>query len=305
MATGGLCVIVALAFHWGCATWIAHAIVDAPTRGKTNSHGAERSQEISSVSMEVEELVVAVGPPTASLSVWVIEPPAPPRGTILVLHGVRDTKRSQVATGAALATAGWRAVLVDLRGHGQSTGDWLTYGMVESQDLKQLLNVLESRGIALGRIGILGSSYGGSIGIQLAGIDTRVGAVVAVAPFANVRDLVPSYARLIGVGWLLSETKMNQGFDLAGQLAGCDLAAVDVPAAARNSSASYVLIHGRDDAHIPWQHSERISQAVPERCRLIISDGEDHVSIMQDRHGAIMSEALAFFEAHVGNDLAP
>ena len=34
-------------------------------------------------------------------------------------------------------------MLVDLRGHGGSSGRWLTYGVVESRDLSQLIDQLE------------------------------------------------------------------------------------------------------------------------------------------------------------------
>ncbi len=50
------------------------------------------------------------------------------RGTVLLAHGGGQTRHAWAKTGASLAAAGWRAVALDLRGHGDSarspTGDY-------------------------------------------------------------------------------------------------------------------------------------------------------------------------------------
>jgi pimeloyl-ACP methyl ester carboxylesterase len=220
---------------------------------------------------------------------------AEPRGTILVLHGIRDSKDRQVGFGRALAQAGYRAVLVDLRGHGASTGRWLTYGVVEARDLVQTLDALDSRGLLAGSVGVLGSSYGGAIGLQLAGIDSRVKAVVAIAPYAGVRDLIRPYARQMNMSWLVSDRAIADGYRQACASSGCDLDQADSARAVAASQARVLLIHGRDDASIPFAHSQRIAAAAPDRTRLMLLDGEDHISIFRDESGVLNTAALDWF----------
>src|SRR5436853_2381744 len=106
--------------------WLAHAIVDAPNRGRNPLGPDPDAPELARIGVD-HAFRVPVGPPAASLSVWVLDPPTSvgaPRGTVLVLHGMRDRKVTMLDLGRLLSRDGFRAVLVDLRGHGQSTGDW-------------------------------------------------------------------------------------------------------------------------------------------------------------------------------------
>ena len=56
--------------------------------------------------------------------------PEPPdrHATIFVLHGFLMNKETMAGWAFFLAQAGYRVVLVDLRGHGQSTGDTVSFG---------------------------------------------------------------------------------------------------------------------------------------------------------------------------------
>src|SRR5450631_129493 len=57
-----------------------------------------------------------------------------PRGTVILLHGYGLAQFSMVPWALQLAEAGWRCVLVDLRGHGKSTGKQIFYGIKEAHD---------------------------------------------------------------------------------------------------------------------------------------------------------------------------
>src|SRR6266542_258703 len=166
--------LIALVLMGGAVVTVkvgAHAIVDAP-----NAEAAAPPPPGDG------ERRIDVGPAApATLAVRVEEPRLPPRATIFVLHGIGDHKESMEHWGERRTTTGYRAVLVDARGHGHSTGRWLTYGVLESRDLSQLVDKL---GID-GPIGVMGVSSGGATAIEWDGRAPRVRAVVAVAPFAS------------------------------------------------------------------------------------------------------------------------
>lgn len=121
---------------------------------------------------------------------------AGPCGTIVLLHGFGDDLGSMVPWALRLAQDGWRCVLVDLRGHGRSTGKRIYYGVVEERDLSQLLDVLRREELQKAEpVVVLGVSYGAALALRWCAAESRVGLAVAIAPYAelsravrNIRD---------------------------------------------------------------------------------------------------------------------
>lgn len=284
---------------------VSSAIVYAPNHGKSPKPTADlRIQGGRSLRVEV-------GPPAAWLSAWVEEPterPAVPlRGTVLLLHGIRDQKRSMSGLGAFFGRAGYRVVLVDLRGHGQSSGDWLSYGAVEARDLSQLLDALAAQGLLKDPVGVLGHSYGGAVAIQAGTRDPRIRAVVSVATFTSLREIVPLYVRrtLLGIGALVPDAWIRDAVEAAGRRAGFSPEEADTLAALRRPGAPVLLLHGTADRHIPIEHGHRLHAAAPQRSQLIELPGENHVSVMEDRTALLRRRALDWFQKQFAENDCP
>jgi alpha-beta hydrolase superfamily lysophospholipase len=262
----------------------AHAIVDAPNQA--------RSPELINrpINSAAGEQAVDVGPPAARLAVEVVEPKLPPRATIFVLHGIRSHKESLHHWAKHLSEAGYRAVLVDSRGHGHSTGDWLTYGVQESHDLSQLVDALHVDG----PIGVMGTSYGAATAIEWTAREPRVRAAVAVAPFASLREIVPVYTpRTIPVvGWLIPHFVQMRTVDAGGRLAGFDPDAASPRVAAHATATPILILHGTKDVRVPYSQSERIASGAS-NVTLVPIDGQDHDHIPGDPR--LWPLALDFF----------
>jgi len=189
-----------------------------------------------------------------------------------------------------LADAGARAILVDARGHGRSTGDLLSYGVRESLDLVNVTDALAARGLLVGKLGVLGFSCGGATAIQWAGRDARVAAVVAVAPFATM-DFVRTYAPLplpdALVDRLIARAARESGFDPAeaGALAWVD-----------KTRAPILFLHGaRDTRNVP-ESSRRLFPRAPSGSELVIVPDATHPSMLRDASHAGRERAKDWFE---------
>ena len=118
-----------------------------------------------------------------------------PRGTVILLHGYGIAQFAMAPWALRLAGEGWRCVLVDLRGHGKSTGKRIFFGLTETNDLSQLLNQLDKDGRLVAPVSAIGESYGGAIALRWEGVDPRIRAVVAIAPFASLSNAVINIGR--------------------------------------------------------------------------------------------------------------
>jgi pimeloyl-ACP methyl ester carboxylesterase len=118
------------------------------------------------------------------------------RGTVFLLNGYGLNKELMLPWGMVLARAGYRTVLVDVRGHGRSTGDRIYFGRVERSDLAQCLDALEQRGVCHGTVGALGISYGAVLALQWAAVDPRVECVEAISPYSDPGTAMEGYLKV-------------------------------------------------------------------------------------------------------------
>jgi len=288
-----------------------------------------------------QQLRVGVGPPPAELSVGVLEPgnyalkydlqvkgdpagggsasysinwqfPNPggprvkPRATIVLLHGILVTKEYMIHWAIYLAQMGYRTVVVDLRGHGQSTGNRITYGAVERVDLRQVLDELKRRGLADGPIGVLGVSYGAAVGLDWAAIDPRVGAVVALEAFSDPRRAIIEFSRGYMPGQVkgVTDSQFASAERQASRIADFGWADADVLGAVRQLRVPVLFYHGAKDTWIPPDHSEKLFAAAPKGSRLGVLPDDNHV-ILSIRLDPIAQEVAAWFDTHLQASPAP
>lgn len=221
------------------------------------------------------------------IDTWVIKARpakgAEPAGkTIVVLHGLNETKAEYpyMGIGERLAKKGYDVVLPDLRGHGRSGGQYLTYGVREKHDLKAVADALIDEKLISPDIYVFGANYGGTVAIQYAAFDERVAGVTAVTPY---RDF-PSMATIWLQMRLQSPEKIKEAVAEAGQIAAFVPAEASAVEAARNFDGPILLIHGLLDPAAPLAHSQAIRDAAAGPKKLIVPtvDQVVLVTILED-----------------------
>jgi pimeloyl-ACP methyl ester carboxylesterase len=321
----------------GCTRTLARMLVVAPNRDwPAAQKGDTPSDDLRKLYVD-RELRVNVGPPDASLSVWVIEPyrghesiqfsndagrvhavlhrkattmpvttpaTAPsPKATIFLLHGIQDDKSvgPYVLYREMLRQQGYRVIQPDFRGHGRSTGAWITYGVVESRDMVQLLDELTEQDLIAGPVGVVSVSYGGSIAIEWAGIDPRVKAVIALEPFCTLRDAAHDAAPFVlgNKRWLFSDKDISHAIDVGGRMAGFDPDDANPLRAIASSATPVLLIHSRSDELIPYTHSQRLHDAAPDHSKLILVEGQSHFNMWMQSFELIQEETVKWFDQYL------
>ena len=229
-----------------------------------------------------------------SLDVVAPTVPVAPRGTVLLLHGWMMDGGSLLPWSLQLAQAGYRTIALDLRNHGRSGAAPAGYGLREARDIADAVAALRARGEIAGPLHVMGVSYGAATAIFSAReLGLQVDSVVALESFQNagraIRDMVPhmlhkppeSLAQQVSHRWLrwqLDDAALERAIDSAGATLRLPLDRVDVGAALAQVPACVLLVHGREDAHVPVAHGRALAAAAP-RAHYLEVPGEDHISL--------------------------
>lgn len=109
--------------------------------------------------------------------------PGERRAAFIVLHGFGSNKSAGnvVQTTRFLGEQGFVTMRFDMRGCGESQGEWGRLICLEQvRDTQAAMSALAERAeVDPGRIGLLGSSFGAAVALYTAGVDKRVAACVS------------------------------------------------------------------------------------------------------------------------------
>ncbi len=197
------------------------------------------------------------------------------RGTIFLLHGYGSDKNFMLGWGLALAQAGYRTVLVDLRGHGHSTGGRIYFGGIERTDMVQCLDSLMRRRVCRGPVGVLGISYGAVLALQWAAIDPRVESVTAISPYADPGTAVEAFLKA-------KAPLMPRSIDrkVAGIIMG-DLAArwpdLTTKGAVHRIARPILFVRGERDKLCDEEFMSHLQQAAPRGSGAIVVSLANHL----------------------------
>jgi len=194
---------------------------------------------------------------------WKVRAAKPNGAWVLVFHGVADNRYGMTEHARMLLQAGYSVVMMDQRAHGASGGAIATYGWLERKDASSVIDALSDSEHPT-HVFALGNSMGGGIALQSAGFDSRIEAVAAEAPFADLQEAAYDYAGL--QRWpLLGKTLFAPGAWTVvyhgEKLAGFPASEVSSVKAVERRAFPLLLICDGADLVLPCRHSEKILRA--------------------------------------------
>ena len=188
------------------------------------------------------------------LSGWYIAKAGAP--ALILLHGYPAEKADLLPLASALAPQ-FAMLLVDQRYFGSSEGRATTLGFRERDDLKRMIDFLESRGAT--SVGVFGFSLGGAVAMLTAAEDPRIKAIVAYAPFADLRVLGQEVYRWM---WVARYPFVEAMLLWSRVLFGADISRPTPAEAASRLAVPILLVHSRRDEQISFRHAERLRTAL-------------------------------------------
>jgi alpha-beta hydrolase superfamily lysophospholipase len=228
---------------------------------------------------------------------WKVRAAHPNGSWILLFHGVADNRMGVIEHALILLRAGYSVTLMDARAHGESEGPIGTYGWLERNDTRAMIDALVAAEHPA-HIFALGESMGAGIALQSAGVDPRIEAVVAEASFASLREASYDYAGLQKYPWL-GKTLFAPGAWVMlarGQsLAGFRAAGVSPEHAVAARAFPVLLICDAADTVLPCRHSEKIYAAARGPKSLWVVPGAFHTAALGFARVEFKRRVLQFF----------
>ncbi len=220
----------------------------------------------------------------------------PPKGTLVFLHGIMMTKEAMLPWAMYFAQQGYRTVVVDLRGHGRSTGKWIGFGAWETEDLTKLADELERRALMVGKLGVFGVSYGAVMGLHWAAADPRLAAVVALEPFSDPQKAIVEFTRGVEpkLAALFSEASFSKALVQASAMAGFKWNDVSVVESVKRMRVPVRFFHGRYDTWIRPEHSAELLRVAKKGSVRTLSN-DNHMSLAL-RFDTVGPKATAWFD---------
>jgi pimeloyl-ACP methyl ester carboxylesterase len=206
-------------------------------------------------------------------NVWTVAP----RGTVVLLHGYGLAQFAMAPWAMRLAEDGWRCVLVDLRGHGKSTGKRIYFGVWETQDLTQLLDALARDDQLAPPVAAVGESYGAALALRWKGVERRIASVVAIAPYAELSNAVMNichdYAKWLPAGLVRSGLrKLPAVLEVAP-------AELDTTTALARNPVVALFVAGADDKISPATEVRRLYEQAATGSELVVVPHATHEAL--------------------------
>ena len=318
------------------AGWLSGPAFLHPIRRELTPDLIREADASFAVTGATREDFVVRAPDGALLRGWKVRPKNPNGNWVFLFHGVADNRVGVIGQSEFLLRAGYSVVMMDARAHGASVGPIATYGWLERNDTRAIIDELVRSEVGRyadeqirpgkwrvlvkdevkpleaahfqvlppgipAHIFALGESMGAGIVLQSAAADPRIEAVVAEAPFANLREAAYDYAGLRKSPWL-GKTLFSPGtwtlLYRDEKLAGFPVAEVSPQKAVAARAFPVLLICDEKDEALPCRHSEMIYAAARGPRQLWVVPRAFHTAAYGFAPEEFRRRVLSFFAAY-------
>lgn len=238
--------------------------------------------------------VLAIPSASGDLAAWV-QPVDSARGVVVLMHGVRADRSSQIGRMRLFHEAGYVTVAFDFQAHGESPGEAITFGWREREDAIAAVHFARGRFPGL-PVAVVGQSMGGAAAI-LAGPRLGADALVVEAVYGSVERATRNRLRMrlgpLGehvAPLLVLQFRPRLGLSAAALRPVEAVAEVDTP---------ILVLGGSEDRHTWPTETRALYAAAPEPKALWVIDGAAHQDFLAFAPEAYRKRVLAFLDRHL------
>jgi dipeptidyl aminopeptidase/acylaminoacyl peptidase len=186
---------------------------------------------------------------------------------LILVHGLNSSRTFEFAGkfsefGAEMNRQGFSVLMIDLRGHGQSSDSRLTFGITERRDIIAAVNWLKQKGYKANKIGVLGVSMGSASVIGAAADNPDIAAIVIDSCYAEVYPIMQKHWQSAsGLPDIFLPTTMMFGHLLTGH---DPTSSKPVQEISRIAPRPVLIIHSKIDPYTPVENAYKLKEAYPQ-----------------------------------------
>ncbi len=242
----------------------------------------------------------------AVLKAWYVRPAKFNGSVVLMTHGITDNREGVAGYSTIFLDQGYAVLLPDARAHGESGGEFATYGVREADDLHRWVSFLYKHDKEHGPphcVYGFGESYGAALLLQSLAAEPRYCALAVEDSFSSAREM--SYERVSGplhVGDWFGRTVGQPVILTARAYArlryGIDLLQPSPLEAIRHSRVPILLIHGAEDRSINPRHAAMLAAAGTGHVQLWLVPRAWHTGAWSVAHDEFEARVLGWFSGN-------
>ena len=230
-------------------------------------------------------------------ALWI--PAENPRGTVLLAHGYRSTFLVDFGLAFAFYHAlGMNILVPSQRSHGKSEGQYITFGVKESEDMKSWI-AYHNKQFGNYQMILSGMSMGASTMLYLAdqNLPQNVKCIIADCGFTSPKAILDVVFR--SVVHVPSGPFIWAADLFARVFAGFSLSQKDTREVLKHAKYPVLMIHGKADDFVPCEMTEEgYAVCSSEKEILLVEDAGHGVSCLKDKE-TYTKRILAFLEKHL------
>ena len=171
------------------------------------------------------------------------------KGTLICTHGISANKERNISFAKKLHDIGYNVVLIDLRAHGASGGDYCTFGYYEKYDLQKVVDYVMTKTTNT-NIGIHGHSLGGAVALQTLELEPRLKFGVIESTFTNFFDVTYEYSD--DFTGIKNRNLCNYVTEKSAKIAHFEREKINPEESCHHITVPIFMEHGTDDEKIPF-----------------------------------------------------
>lgn len=243
---------------------------------------------------EPEEIEITTeGPEPVTLKGWYFEHNYGRQADcgIVIAHGVTGTRYGGLKYTRPFSERNCSYIVYDARHHGESSGDYTTYGHFEADDMLSVVDYLKEKdNLTEKQIGLVGESFGAATAL-LASAKREFGFTLADSPYSSLEKIVTERA-VAEYGDLILYI-VPLAMSISESRAGFDPYSLSVLEKAPEIKGAVLIFHSLQDDYTPVEHSKEIYAA------LTTSEKQLELTDWNAKHGLSINEEPGKYAAIV------